>query len=183
MRQNRPRHALRREIIRRGLYTPCCASCGELPVFPDSPQFARAPWTRPCVSLPVDFPVDAVILPAGRVEEERLRAICPWLRRIIRAGEGDAPGSARLLHTTPGLSDHYLAAASADLPAYALSPHDFFTPNGIPYLTPTRSLFAQTRENAAAFSAESDGDDADYFISAGRRAVAAGRAIALGAWE
>jgi hypothetical protein len=123
----------RNSLIRRRVYTPCCASCGEMP--------ARLK-KRLCASLPTAFSVDAVLVPAAKGTElaspfarsvAGLQNRCPWLRLLFLALEEDAcpelphapanlrpvpgrdlpapaPGNepAYAAHKLPGLSEYYL---------------------------------------------------------------------------
>jgi hypothetical protein len=148
---------LRKALIRRRVYTPCCASCGEMPTGLEK---------RLCASLSASFPVDAVLVPAaGAGASAFARSItglqkhCPWLRFLFLLLEGeelpdcpsapatlrpirkrDFPASAPDLdpvwsaHAVPGLSEHYLIVTAGAAPERDMLPQDFFTPNGIPFV-------------------------------------------------
>jgi hypothetical protein len=153
------RSFLRKTLIRRRMYAPCCASCGEMPMRLEK---------RLCASLPAVFPVDAVLVPvadgAGQTSTftrsiTGLQRHCPWLRLLFLAMEGDelpeishAPDNLRPIrrrdfplsstdfapvyaaHDLPGLSEQYLLVQAGSTPERDMLPLDFFTPNGIPYL-------------------------------------------------
>jgi hypothetical protein len=153
------RSFLRKVLIRRRVYTPCCASCGEMPSRPEK---------RLCASLSVTFPVDAVLVPAEKGAENTsafvhsiagLQKYCPWLRLLFFAPSGDElpdipsvpaklrpvrkrdfPASsagfdtAYAAHSLPGLSEQYLLVRAGSAPERDMLPLDFFSPNGIPFL-------------------------------------------------
>ena len=150
------RQFLRRQAIRHGLYTPCCASCGEIGRRPE------AAGAKLCASLPISFPIDAVIVPGCRHEARKaetlaqdlsrslagLKQHCSWLRTIFGAGfaadpclpdlsctdtPGDLPPELHI-HAIPGLAECYLVVRAGWVPDRDLLPADFFTPNGLPFL-------------------------------------------------
>ena len=151
------RRFLRNTLIRQRLYTPCCASCGEITIPLEN---------RLCVSLPTAMAVDAVLIPAeteGGSAHAFARSVSglqkylPWLRQVFIVLERDAapeffpvPENLRFIHVQAfsaagfdvahtahglsGMSEQYLLVTTEFMPERAMLPSDFFTPNGIPFL-------------------------------------------------